>query len=112
MSHTCQSCPHLWERVGMFDGFQVEERCGARSGQGCIPPEPPPEWMETEPPAWLLEVPYRRLAAAVLARAVKDIRAGNGHADEARWFLRTEWAEDVADVARVDLAALRRQYTS
>jgi len=113
---TCyNTCAYLWERVDMFDGFQVEERCIAGSGQGCIPPESPPEG-ETEPPAWLeadpVAIPYRRLAAAVLARAVKDIRADNGYADLARRFLETDWAAAVADLAEVDLAHLRRQVTA
>jgi hypothetical protein len=50
---------------------------------------------------------YRQVAKAVLNRAVKDILKANGHADEARWFLGTEWAEVVADVAGEDIGRYR-----
>jgi hypothetical protein len=50
---------------------------------------------------------YRQMAKAVLNRAVKDILKANGHADEARWFLGTEWAEAVADVAGEDIGRYR-----
>jgi hypothetical protein len=53
---------------------------------------------------------YRSLAAAVLTRAAKDIKANNSHADEARWFLGTEWAEVMAEVAKADLPRMRRQF--
>lgn len=44
---------------------------------------------------------YRHLAAAVLARAVRDAKSDNSHADDARRFLAGPWAETIADVLEV-----------
>ncbi|MFZ5919310.1 MAG: hypothetical protein ACOYZ7_20450 [Chloroflexota bacterium] len=45
---------------------------------------------------------YRRLIARLLWRAVADLRAGNGHADDARRFLASEWGAFLAEAMGVD----------
>lgn len=50
---------------------------------------------------------YVQLAKAMLSRAVKDIVKANGHADEAHWFLKSDWAKVWADVAGQDIHRLR-----
>ena len=46
---------------------------------------------------------YRRLACAILRRAVFDARSGNGHASEARHWLRFHpWAGDLLDALDLD----------
>ena len=50
---------------------------------------------------------YTQLAKAMLNRAVNDIKTANGNADEAQWFLTSEWAEVWADLAGEDIHRLR-----
>jgi len=41
---------------------------------------------------------YKRLACAILARAVRDAKSGNGHSTEARrWLAGDPWAGDLFD---------------
>ena len=49
-------------------------------------------------------VAYRRLACAILARAVRDAKSGNGHSAEARHWLAGEGA-DLAE--QLDIAPSR-----
>ena len=51
---------------------------------------------------------YERLAAAILLRAWRDAQAGNGHADDARRFLASEWCAFLADALDIEPGALRR----
>jgi hypothetical protein len=44
-----------------------------------------------------MTTPERRLAAAIVARAVRDARDGNGQAAEARRWLRSEYARNLLD---------------
>jgi hypothetical protein len=45
----------------------------------------------------MTDFPERRLAAAILARAVRDVRDGNGHSVEARRWLRSDYARNLFD---------------
>ena len=46
---------------------------------------------------------YRRLAAAILARAAMDARGDNGHAAQARhWLVSSPWAGDLFDGLNLD----------
>ena len=52
---------------------------------------------------------YRRLAAAIIARAVKDAQSGNGHSAEARsWLLASPLAAYLLDVVEVDPGVVRQ----
>jgi hypothetical protein len=52
---------------------------------------------------------WRRLAAAIIARAVKDARSGNGYAAEARsWLLSSPLAAYLLDVVEVDRGRVYR----
>jgi hypothetical protein len=46
--------------------------------------------------------PEARLAAAVLIRAIRDARDGNGHAAGARAWLRSSYAQDLVTAFDVD----------
>jgi hypothetical protein len=45
----CRYCPFFWAGAMGFDA-SLEDRCLAVPGQGCVPPVPPPEVLETMPP--------------------------------------------------------------
>lgn len=45
----CRHCPFFWTGALGFDASE-EDRCLAMPGQGCVPPIPPPESLETTAP--------------------------------------------------------------
>jgi hypothetical protein len=52
---------------------------------------------------------YRRLACAILYRAVLDARSGNGQAAWARrWLARDPWAGDLLDALGYDRRVVRQ----
>ena len=49
---------------------------------------------------------YRRLAAAIIRRAVLDARSGNGRAASARrWLVSSPWCTDLLDALDIDRGA-------